>query len=149
MFRYRLAPLLRYRKNLEEQQQRALAETNRHYLAEIARVHELEGKRSDAMTWRTELYRVSPKSKYLKLYDYFMTGVNVDIAFAGKRTLAALQAVNAERAKLLELVKNRRTIELHRDRLKERYDLEEARKERAAADEMAITRFALKGGADE
>ncbi len=142
MFRYRLQPLLRYRKNLEEEQQRVLAVANRELIAEINLGKELESSRREAMKWIMEIYKTAPDSKHLVMYDNYIAGLDFDIARNGERQRLAQLKAGVEREKLLELVKKRRTIELHRDRLEERYNEEEARKERIEGDEIAMMRFA-------
>ncbi len=141
MFRYRLQPLLRYRKILEEEQQRVLAMANRELMAEINLGKELESSRREAMKWKMEIYKTAPDSKHLVMYDNYITGLDSDIARNGERKRLAQLKADLEREKLIELVKKRRTIELHRDRLEERFNEEEARKERIQADEIATMRF--------
>lgn len=87
---------------------------------------------------RYEEGRQDPRT--LVLYDRYMDGLAVDATNASHRADRARLRVDTERQKLMELVKKRRTLELHRDRLKERYDKEEDRSERIANDEMAIMR---------
>jgi len=138
MFRYRLEPLLRYRKNLEEQQQRELAVANRVHMANINFINEKQRQREKTMRWISEMFKDPTAPEHLALYDNYMAGLELDIKNGKAHASESLKAVNAERHKLGELVKKRRTIELHRDRLKERYEREEARKERIQSDEMAL-----------
>ncbi len=138
MFRYRLEPLLRYRKNLEEQQQRVLAVANRSHMANISFINEKERQRAKTMEWVSEMFKDQTDPEHLALYDNYMAGLELDIRKGKIHASQSLEAVNAERLKLGELVKKRRTIELHRDRLKERYEREEARKERVQSDEIAL-----------
>jgi len=140
MFRYRLEPLLRYRKSLEDDQQRALAIANRGLYVQINKITELENSRDAAMTWRLKIHEASTHSPHLLLYDKYLDGVNFDIKFHQELRRVTQLNVDLERKKLLDLVKKRRTIELHRDRLKERYSKEQSRKERIENDEMAIMR---------
>lgn len=140
MFRYRLEPLLKYRKSLEDNQQRSLAICNRALYAQKSKIVGLEKSRSEAMTWRTKIHEVSVNSPYLILYDKYLDGVNFDIKFHTELQRVAGLKVASERKKLIELVKKRRTIELHRDKDKERYNKEQSRKERIQSDEMATMR---------
>ncbi|VAX17780.1 hypothetical protein MNBD_NITROSPINAE03-249 [hydrothermal vent metagenome] len=144
MFRYRLEPLLRYRKSLEDDQQRALAMANRGLYVQMNKIKELENSRQEAMTWRLKIHEVSTSSPHLLLYDKYLDGVNFDIKFHQELRRVTQLNVDLERKKLLDLVKKRRTIELHRDRLKERYNKEESRRERIENDEMAIMRAGRK-----
>lgn len=140
MFRYRLEPLLKYRKSLEENQQRSLAIANRALYIQRDKIMGLEKSRKEAMTWRSKIHEVSVNSPYLLLYDNYLDGVIFDIKFHTELQRITELKADSEREKLIELVKKRRTIELHRDREKERYNEEESRKERIQNDEMAIMR---------
>lgn len=145
MFRYRLEPLLRYRKILEDDQQRALAIANRTVYVQINKIKELENSREEAMKWRSKIHETSTDSPHLLLYDKYLDGVAYDLIFHKELKRITQLKVDSEREKLLELVKKRRTIELHRDRLKERYDEEESRKERIEGDEIATMRAGRAG----
>lgn len=141
MFRYRLQPLLRYRKNLEDDQQRQLAAANRELFRELGVISDREKKRLAAMARILRGYEEGRQDPgILVLYDRYLDGLSMDAANAAQRAERARLRADVERQKLMELVKKRRTLELHRDRLKERYDKEEDRSERIASDEMAIMR---------
>jgi len=140
MFRYRLEALLKYRKSLEEDQQRNLAIANRGLSVQMNKIEELKNSREEAMTWRLKIHDVSTNSPHLLLYDKYIDGVSFDLKFHKELKRVTQLKVDLERGKLLDLVKKRRTIELHRDGLKERYNKEESRKERIENDEMAIMR---------
>ncbi|VAX17649.1 hypothetical protein MNBD_NITROSPINAE04-1775 [hydrothermal vent metagenome] len=140
MFRYRLEPLLKYRKSLEDDQRRALAIANRGLYVQINKIKQLENSRQEAMVWRLKIHEASTNSPHLLLYDKYLDGVNFDIKFHEELRRVTQLNVDLERKKLFDLVKKRRTIELHRDRLKESYSKEQSRKERIEYDEMAIMR---------
>lgn len=144
MFRYRLEPLLKFRKLKEDRQRRALAEAGRR-LAQVQQINERTGARRDhAILERARVYDTTKSPVDLDLYDRFIAGLESDLR-QGTRLAAQEQlATGAERARLTALVKARRTLELHRDGLREEYDAEEARRERIEADEMAIKQLRLK-----
>lgn len=143
MFRYRLEPLLRYRKNLEDDQQRALAIANRLMFAETNQIKALESRQLEVMEWKADISKTHPDIRKLAIYDDYLAGVRMDISLHNELRKMAKVKVDQEREKLLELVKKRKTIELHREQLKERYEEEENRKERIQSDEMTLMRFSL------
>lgn len=140
MFKYRLEPLLKYRKSLEENQQRQLAIANRALYVQKDKITGLKASRKEAMAWRSKVHEESTNSPYLLLYDNYLDGVAFDIKFHSELERVTELKVDSEREKLIEFVKKRRTIELHREKENERYSQEEARKERIQNDEMAIMR---------
>ncbi|MBI4665471.1 MAG: flagellar export protein FliJ [Nitrospinae bacterium] len=141
MFRYRLEPLLRYRKTLEDERKRGLAEANRRYYEELEKIDHMEHEKSAVMGEVTHMMQTAPDAGMLIFYDSYMKGVKTDIKYESEQAEQALQIVDMERQKLIEAVKKKKIIEAHREREWERYDAEESRKERIGADEMALMRF--------
>ena len=146
MFKYRLEPLLRHRKTLEDEQQRSLATANRHYLAEIGRMKEIESERLHAMEKMAGAISNIQNSAMFFVYDNFMAGTKTSIQKTSEKADQAKQIVDMERETLIERVKNRKVIELHRNRAKERYLRKQTRKELAMYDEIAIQRHQRKKG---
>lgn len=140
MFRYRLEPLLRYRKTLEDQQRRRFAISNRQYLAETLLVDRLKKERTQAVARMGDKIAGIDTVGALRMYDDYLSGADIDIRQGEERAEQTSQIVEMERQKLIELVKKRRIIEAHKTRMEERYKMDEARRERAEADEIAIMR---------
>ena len=141
MFKYRLNPLINYRKSLEEKQQVALADANREVLAETNWLGKLQDSRVQSKLWKAEVCKTDTAPETLLLYDEYLLGLDRDIAYRTILERQAMAKANVERNKLNELVKHRRILELHRDRLKSRYEREEARKETLQSDEISTARF--------
>jgi len=141
MFRYRLDALLRYRKSVEEERQRTLAEANRAYLSKQGEGDSAQSSKQAAIASMKEQVATLDKSELFELYYRYIAGVNADIMMANIETQHAHNLMKIEQEKLAEAVKQRRIIELHRDRQKEAYDREELRKERITEDEIATTRY--------
>ena len=145
MFKYRLEPVLRYRKNLEEQGIRGVAGANRKYMTETRSLGAINDMKGDAMDWMRDIYNTAPEARLFHLYNNWVKGLNSDIFFGQRKLEGAKKKLDEERGKLIELVKRRRVMELHRDKLKERHDKEQDRIERNQADELAMSLFARKG----
>jgi len=144
MFRYRLDPLLKFRKLKEDRQRRALAEAARR-LAQVQGINERTGARRDnAILERAKVYDTTKSPLDLDLYDHFIAGLESDLRQGARQAALEQRAADTERSRLTALVKARRTLELHRDNLREAYDAEEARVERIEAGEMAINQVRLK-----
>lgn len=141
MFQYRLETLLRYRKTLEDEGKRALAEANRRYMEETAVIDGLHAKKAEMMGMIREMTAKSPDARMLMIYDGYLNGYDADLKYEMAKADQAREFMEMERQKLVEVMKKRRIIEHHKETLKERYDAEESRKERIQADEMTLMRF--------
>ncbi len=144
MFRYKLEPLLKYRKTLEDERQRSLAEANRHYFAELGRAKEIESERSNVLNRMKEAMKTISDPETLKLYDNYLAGSDINIDAINEKVETVKQIVDIERETLVECVKNRKIIETHRKRMEERYIRDESRRERQMYDEVAITMYMYK-----
>jgi flagellar FliJ protein len=145
MFRYRLETLLKYRKTLEDDGKRTLAEANRRYLEESSRIDGLNAKKAEMMAMVGEMMANSPDAGMLMIYDGYLNGYDTDIKDETAKADQARKLMEIERQKLVETMKKRRIIEHHKEMLKARYNAEESRKERIQADEMTSARFSFKG----
>lgn len=141
MFQYRLETLLKYRKTLEDEGKRALAEANRRYLEETAAIDGLHAKKAEMMGMIREMTAKNPDARMLMIYDGYLNGYDADLKYEMAKADQAREVMEMERQKLVEAMKKRRIIEHHKEMLKERYEAEESQKERIQADEMTLMRF--------
>lgn len=144
MFQYRLETLLKYRKTREDEGKRALAEANRRYLEESARIDGLNAKKAEMTAMIREMAAKSPDAGMLMIYDGYLDGYEADLKDEMAKADQARVLMEMERQKLVEVMKKRRIIEHHKEMLKERYEAEESRKERIQADEMTLMRFSMR-----
>ena len=141
MFRYRLETLLKFRKTVEDEGKRLLAEANRRYLEESGRIAALNAKKAEMMGMIAEMTAKSPDVGLMMIYDGYLNGYETDLRDEMAKAEQARVIMEMERQKLVEARKKRRILERHREILKERYEAGESRKEQIQADETAIMRF--------
>ncbi len=141
MFRYRLQALLRYRKLLEEKQQRALAAANRNYFEKQKDVDDINKAVCDTQKKLADDFANIHDTQTLKLYYNYFSGSQFALKEKKHVAQAALQIVDMERETLIGRVKNRRIIETHREKVKQRFDEEENKKERVMYDEISLNMF--------
>lgn len=144
MFRYRLDPLLQFRKMKEEEAQRGLAEADRVYYGFVSEGEKALGRKVESILALSKKIGDIANPHLLSLYDNFWLGMNESAAKSGRQAHAALEIVDMERDKLVQIMKSRKTIELHKEMLEKRYNDEAARKERIESDDIAMTRFGRK-----
>lgn len=144
MFKYRLETLLRYRKRLEDEQQRSLAIANRHYLTEVGQIKELESGRKHAMDKMSKAMTGFKSAPMYKLYANYFAGAQEDIKQVSEKAGQLKQLVDMEHETLVEKVKERRILDTHKEREQERFRENESRKERNMFDEISIGRYILR-----
>lgn len=145
-FVFKLEPLLKQRKQIEDQAQQALAgllREKREIEGQLHRQQQLiaDDKRtmSDALTGKVDLTRIRGHA----------TQVN-RATLAAQRSAFQLLELNRRieqaRAKLAEAIRQRKAIEVLRERQWEQWKREQARRETAALDELAVQRHARSAG---
>ncbi|MHC4605420.1 MAG: flagellar export protein FliJ [Planctomycetota bacterium] len=146
-FKYRLEPLLRYRKHLEEEKRRALGqaraavmEQNR-ALLDLLRAEE-EGKKEFAGMKSAGTLRVGR----IRLQEQYLNSLAGQIR-RGYETLR-VRLLNEEKARreLAEARKKVRVLERLRERQRDRYNYELGRQERKELDEVGLNIFRSKEG---
>lgn len=137
MFKFRLAPLLNFRKRQEEEKQRDLALAARELMKSDGELKEFKDQKVKAAVTLNDLGRINKDVNELKLYEDFIRGRESDIENKKKEVTDARETVTDRQEGLLEYVKKRRSLEAYRERLEWRYKKEETRRERILTDELA------------
>lgn len=141
MFRFGLAPLLRFRKRQEEEKLRELALINQEMLLATNRINDLKKRRSENARKLTEISAGIKEVNTIRLYEDYLAGCESDLlqGLVEQGEIGGRQT--KKREELIEYVRRRRAMELYRDRLKERYDTKEKRRERVESDDIADKLF--------
>lgn len=137
MFKFRLAPLLKFRKMQEEEKQRDLALAARELMKSDGELKGFKDQKVKAAVTLNDLGRINKDVNELKLYEDFIRGRASDIETKKKEVTDAREIVTDRQGELLEYVKRRRSLELYRERVEQRYKKEETRRERILMDELA------------
>lgn len=148
-FTFQLEPLLRHRRQIEEEQQRKLAQ----FLREKAAIEN---------DLRRQQQAIGEDKRTLS--GSLVGHVDVDrirrhAAHVNRATLGAQQAairlgvlhqqIAAARDELSEAVRQRKAIEVLRERQYEQWQQDENRREAAMADELAVQQYARRAGGGE
>ncbi len=144
MFKYRLDPLLQFRKMKEEEAQRGLAEADRVYYGFVNEGERALGRKVESILALSKKIGDIVNPRLLGLYDNFRLGMNADAEKSGRQAISAMEIVDMERDKLVQIMKSKKTLELHKEMLGKRYNDEITRKERIESDDIAMTRFGRK-----
>ncbi|MFQ5432070.1 MAG: flagellar export protein FliJ [Nitrospinota bacterium] len=137
MFRFKLDPLLNFRRKQEEEKQRDLAFATREFMKVDSELEEFTKQKMQAAASLNEKERQSEDVNVLRLYEDFIKGRDYDIVNKKAEVQNARDTVSKRQEELLEYVKKRRSLEAYRERREAAFREEETRKERIFMDEVA------------
>lgn len=148
-FTFTLQPLLRQRERTEQERQRDVAVANAELVAAQADLRQIERAVQAALTDLRENRLVGAIDlSFLTAHRRFMTAMQRQAADRSQRATAAAAAVDAAQRHLAEAAKQRRAIETLRDQQHDRWRADQARRELAATDEIAMQMAAEDGRQD-
>jgi flagellar FliJ protein len=145
MFRFRLQHVLEIRERMERIRLKefSLAELEaRRMEGEIDARHEAIRRSAGLMD---AARRNSPTAVPLQLHDHFRRRLETEIGRVRERLREHLQVLEARRKDLVEARRQRRTMEILRDKARGRYEKEMSRRERVEMDEVAANYHVFKG----
>ena len=147
-FRFQFESVLRYRAIIEDECQRELAKVMRHRMILQDQLRQMQqtivGSKQElgaSLIGRVDLDRIAQFARYSS--QSAMRAREIVLKLAG-----AEKQIEAARQKLLRATRDRKALELLRDRQERRFAQEQDRKEAAALDEMAVQaygRLAVRG----
>lgn len=144
MFKFKLQPVLKYRKRIEEKFQTELGKIKKRFYEEKRKLHLLLKNKED---FQKEINLKCKKRITLSeiiLYSHFIDRIKMDIE--GKKSLLNELKVEMEekRKELLKASKERKIIEKLKEKKEKEYLDDLNRKERIFLDEISTNQFARK-----
>jgi len=136
---FRLEPLLRHRRFLEEGCQRQLAEAHRRWAEAEERLQDLLREREAARRNRSPRLAAGDIRAVLDV-DRYLEGQEERIQEQARQVARLVQAREAKRADLLEAVKQRKMVEKLKDRHRAEELLRQARLEQKLSDDLGVYR---------
>lgn len=139
-FKFRLQSVFDLKKHLEEEQKDAMA-------AAQQKLRELEAQRDELVnkhkTWSQKYMSLAKKgmtpSEAVRIGQY-LDDLRKDIIVAGRNIEKQTAEVEKQRQLLVERMKERKTFESLYEKTKERFKLEEERKEEKALEDLITSR---------
>jgi len=137
-FRFRLQPVLRYREMIETEKKKDFALANRAVEEERLRREALQQDRGATQADVRDLYAGgAPFQQVVEAYRYINT-LDLQLVYNAQR-LAKLAAVREEKRKLLMIAqRDRKALDLLRERRREDHAYEVARAEQTELDALAV-----------
>ena len=137
MFKFRLAPLLRYRKRQEDEKMREMAVINKEFVDTERLIARFETERQENARKMSELSAEAHDVSMRRMYEEFLNRRDSEIRAKRAEADMISDRLEKKRRELVDYVRRRRSLEVYRDRLEERYDKEQARLDRIQSDEVA------------
>lgn len=141
-FRFKLEAVLRHREMVEEECQRELAKAMRHRMILLDQLRQMqqtisESRRSmgDGLVGHVDMSQVADFARF----SIQSRQRAEDIV---RRLSVAEQEINASRARLNKATRERKALDLLKERQRSAWQMEQDRREAAAMDEMAVQAFA-------
>jgi len=143
-FSFNLEPLLDYRKRLEELSKKDFAEAAAQLREEEERLVGLRRTYREASEEVDEL-KTSGRTHELGLYAAYLARLKTTIAGQEKAIEEARGELERRRGELLEATKEKKVVEVMRERSFEAFRKRERRRDQKETDELATTRFKRSG----
>ena len=142
MFTFKLQPALNYRKSIEEKKLVDFSDGKKLLEKEIERLEAIQNERAELLGQLKKMqggyFNAADVALYLSYIELYKEKKNRQREVVQK----ASREVDAQREALLEAVKNRKSMDLLKERQFLEYQENTAAFERRTADETAVLRFA-------
>lgn len=151
MFRFRLQPILNLRANIEQEKKRELGFAVQKLVAAQEVLAGLQAERKRVTEEIDRLMESSslPSGEAMRLYDDFFSGNEENQRFQERRIRAEMENVERKREDLVLAIKDRRSLEILRERRYLQYDRDVRKKDQAQLDEIGATRRNVMEGSHE
>jgi len=141
MYHFSLEPVLRHRKLIEEELQKDMAATKRLLLSEKDKLLSLEKTKNRCLRELQEKQVKGIRALDISLYSNFIGQVTIQITAQRKRVMGVERNLAKKRKKLVQAMKERKTVDqLKKNRLMT-YEQDVRRKEQKWIDEIALAGF--------
>jgi len=141
MFKFKLEQLLRFRKREEDEKMRELAFIS----AEIVKIKEeissIKKSREEHADKLNDVLATAGDVNSIRLYENYLSGCESNILEKLMKEQEIKGREDEKRNELIEFVRKRKSLELYKEKLKERFETERAKKEQAFSDEVASQLF--------
>ncbi len=137
-FRFNLQPVLRYREIIEGDKKKDFAVANRHVEEQSLQMEKLRETRDMTQHDVRELYQGKAPFRHIVAQYRYINTLDLNLAM-GSNKLKQLQAVRDEkRATFIEARRDRRALELLREKRAQQHEYELNREEQTTLDEIAV-----------
>ncbi|VAV85210.1 hypothetical protein MNBD_DELTA01-1721 [hydrothermal vent metagenome] len=140
-FNFKLEPLLEYRQRLEDILKKDLAEAGRLLDIEEGKLQNLRTTHSASITAVERLKGEDNNTEELKLYYNYLVGLKAYIEEQAQMVAESREVYEGQRQKLVESARDRRAVELVKERAQKLHETEENREDQKITDDIGSSRF--------
>lgn len=147
-FKFNLEPLYEHRQRAEEASQRAFAEANLKLKAEERRLEEMKGRYSSAGAQLDSLKEKGAPGHEMQMHHSYLEGLKRQIAAQAATVLQHAKVAEKKRLELIEAARDKKVIEIMKERSLSAHMVKENRREQKEADDLTSARMRRKGNED-
>ncbi|VAW34543.1 hypothetical protein MNBD_DELTA02-779 [hydrothermal vent metagenome] len=140
-FNFKLEPLLEYRQRLEDILRKDLAEAGRLLDVEEGKLKSLKVTHRDSITEVERLKGEDNNTEELKLYYNYLVGLKGYMEEQSLMVARSREVYEGQRQKLVESARERRSVELVKERAQRLHETEENREDQKITDDIGSSRF--------
>ncbi|OGP15072.1 MAG: flagellar export protein FliJ [Deltaproteobacteria bacterium GWA2_54_12] len=144
-FVFNLEPLYDYRQRLEELSQKEFAEVNLHLAAEEKRLSEMNELYANSALEMDALKEKGAAVSDIEMQHLYLEGLKRHIKAQEEAVGQLRNLVEKKRAELIDAARNRRVIEIMKERSLNAHNLKENKLEQKEADDLTSARLRRKG----
>ncbi len=138
---FKLAPVLRYRRSLEDALRRTFTEKQEQRIAEAEAYEALSARRKDHLREFAEKLEQGSDASENRLYMDYLVRMDDEMGVRKQAVCAAEEAAEIARGRLIEAVRHRKSLERLREKYRAAREKRIQRKEMRQLDELAASRF--------
>jgi len=137
MFHFRLQSVLEVRERMARLRQKDFAESLARHQTLETRIERHESDLARASRFVDNQKRSGPTITALQLFGNFQRRLQNEMSMINEQIREQAQELEASRAKLVEAKRAQRSLEILRDKARQRFEEEQSRLERVTMDEVA------------
>ena len=141
MYKYNLQALLEHRKFIEDMLQKELSVAKIELNEEKSKLDSIQRKERDVSSTLKEIKKGKITSQDIIMHHNYLVRLNEELIELKKRVISVERLCVKKRAKVVEAMKNRRTLEKLKEKGMQAYTDKLLKKEQEFVNEIAVNRF--------
>ena len=141
MFKFKLEPLLRHRKHVEENYQKELGVLHKSLAAEKEKLSTYKKKKADYVTALNQCRQGNHTASDIIPYYRYIDRISEEVEAQRSRVMEAKRLLDLKRMELIEAVKKRKTLDRLKDKEASAYRQMEDKQEQKAINDVATQQY--------
>ena len=141
MFKFKLEPLLRHRKHIEENHQKELGALRKALVNEKQKLFDLKKKKADYVAALDQCRQGNHTASDILPYYRFIDRISKEIEIQRGQVIEAKRVLDLKRMELIEAMKKRKTLDKLKDKEASAYQQQQHRQEQKIMNDVATQQF--------